>query len=94
MTIAFLFENCLEFGTSLGNGTIHLALGNKDSKITTVEACQNTYNYTTNEFKITSEVEQFFERNEIMAKISQNTPFKAFPKAQMQMDFVDHIYAL
>jgi len=47
-----------------------------------------------NEFKITSEVEQFFERNEIMAKISQNTPFKAFPKAQMQMDFIDYIYTV
>lgn len=35
-------KNILEFGTSLGIGTLHLYNGNKNSKITTVEACPNT----------------------------------------------------
>jgi len=33
----------LEFGTSLGIGTIHFALGNKEAEITTIEACPNTH---------------------------------------------------
>jgi len=39
-------ENILEFGTSLGVGTFHFHLGNKTSKITTVEACPETYKFT------------------------------------------------
>jgi len=35
-------KNILEFGTSLGIGTIHLKAGNSTSKITTVEACSET----------------------------------------------------
>ena len=35
-------QNVLELGTSLGIGTIHLALGNSDANITTVDACYNT----------------------------------------------------
>ncbi len=38
----YQFKNCLEFGTSLGIGAIHLALGNSSSQIVTVEACENT----------------------------------------------------
>ena len=38
----YSFTNCLEFGTSLGIGAIHLALGNPNTTITTVEACENT----------------------------------------------------
>ena len=33
----------LEFGTSLGIGTIHFALGNHRAEITTIEACPNTF---------------------------------------------------
>lgn len=35
-------QNSLEFGTSLGVGTVHFALGNPISNITTVEACKTT----------------------------------------------------
>ncbi len=38
----YSFTNCLEFGTSLGIGAIHLALGNPKTTITTIEACENT----------------------------------------------------
>ncbi len=37
-------KNILEFGTSLGIGTFHLASGNNSGKVTTVEACENTLN--------------------------------------------------
>jgi predicted O-methyltransferase YrrM len=37
-------ETILEFGTSLGIGTIHLASGNPTSSIRTVEACAETRN--------------------------------------------------
>lgn len=40
-----LYYDCkkvLEFGTSLGVGTVHLALGNKNAQITTVDACLET----------------------------------------------------
>jgi predicted O-methyltransferase YrrM len=36
-------KNVLEFGTSLGIGTICMASGNKESHITTVEGCPNTH---------------------------------------------------
>lgn len=42
MTKHYQFKNCLEFGTSLGIGTTYLHLGNPNSKITTIEACENT----------------------------------------------------
>jgi predicted O-methyltransferase YrrM len=35
-------NSILEFGTSLGIGTIHLQKGNPSSKITTIEACNET----------------------------------------------------
>jgi predicted O-methyltransferase YrrM len=35
-------KSVLEFGTSLGVGTLHLALGNPNSKIITVDACEET----------------------------------------------------
>ncbi len=38
----YQFKNSLEFGTSLGVGSIHLALGNSNTKVTTIEACENT----------------------------------------------------
>lgn len=38
----YKFNNILEFGTSLGIGSIHMQLGNKSGNIVTVEACNNT----------------------------------------------------
>jgi predicted O-methyltransferase YrrM len=35
-------KNILELGTSLGIGTIHLAAGNREAKVTTIDACRNT----------------------------------------------------
>ena len=47
----YQFENILEFGTSLGIGSIHMQLGSKTSKITTVEACENTRELALSNFK-------------------------------------------
>ena len=35
---------CLELGTSLGIGSMHLSLANLKSNVITIEACENTYN--------------------------------------------------
>jgi predicted O-methyltransferase YrrM len=35
-------KNILELGTSLGLGTIHLATGKPEAKVTTIDACKNT----------------------------------------------------
>ena len=39
----FEFQNVLEFGTSLGTGTLHLHLGNPLAEINTIEACKETF---------------------------------------------------
>lgn len=39
-------KHILELGTSLGIGTLHFHLGNPKSKITTIEACPETLNFT------------------------------------------------
>ena len=44
-------KTVLEFGTSLGTGTIHFALGNPNSQVTTVEACPETFNLAQENFK-------------------------------------------
>lgn len=41
----------LEFGTSLGIGTIHLSIGNPEANIVTVEACTETRNEALKNFK-------------------------------------------
>lgn len=46
----FKFENILEFGTSLGLGTIYFSLGNPLSTITTIEGCSNTRNVALRNF--------------------------------------------
>jgi predicted O-methyltransferase YrrM len=59
----YQFDSCLEFGTSLGIGTLNLALGNKKSEIITVEACENTYNFTKSEFEKLRVKNVLFRRN-------------------------------
>ena len=44
-------ENILEIGTSLGLATSALALGNLDTKITTLEGCKNTLAVAQNQFE-------------------------------------------
>ena len=39
-------KKILEFGTSLGVGTLHFHLGNPESQITTIEACTETLRFT------------------------------------------------
>ena len=39
-------KKILEFGTSLGIGTLHFHLGNLESQITTIEACPETFYFT------------------------------------------------
>lgn len=39
-------KNILEFGSSLGFGTLHLRLGHKNSDIITIEGCSNTHAFT------------------------------------------------
>jgi predicted O-methyltransferase YrrM len=41
----------LELGTSLGMATYAMALGNPNSKITTIEGCPNTSNFSKSQFK-------------------------------------------
>ncbi len=43
---SFQPKKILEFGTSLGIGTLHFHLGNPESQITTIEACPETLNFT------------------------------------------------
>lgn len=47
----YKFNNILEFGTSLGIGSIHMQLGNKLGNITTIEACKNTRNLALSNFE-------------------------------------------
>lgn len=42
----FKFKSILELGTSLGMGTYAFALANPSSKITTIDGCPNTLDYT------------------------------------------------
>ncbi len=44
-------KRILEFGTSLGIGTIHFSKGNSDSNIVSIEACQATRNEALANFK-------------------------------------------
>lgn len=47
-------NQCLELGTSLGIATYAMALGNPKSKITTIEGCPNTSEFTKSQFKALS----------------------------------------
>lgn len=52
----------LEFGTSLGIGTVHFALGFKAAKITTVEACKHTHDVAKSTFS-NSKIENILSVN-------------------------------
>ena len=47
----FKLNSVLELGTSLGMGTYAFALANLNSKITTIEGCKNTSNFTESQFE-------------------------------------------
>lgn len=47
----FKLNAVLELGTSLGMGTYAFALGNKNIKITTIEGCKNTSNFSESQFQ-------------------------------------------
>lgn len=47
----FKLESVLELGTSLGMGTYAFTLANSNSKITTIEGCKNTSNFTKSQFQ-------------------------------------------
>ena len=47
----YQLENVLELGTSVGVGTIHLALGQSKANITTIEGCPETHRVATDNFK-------------------------------------------
>lgn len=53
----FEFNNVLEFGTSLGIGTMNLHLGNPTSKIISLEACPETYGFTFNQLNQFSNIQ-------------------------------------
>ncbi|MFM8243516.1 MAG: O-methyltransferase, partial [Crocinitomicaceae bacterium] len=45
-------EKIVEFGTSLGVGTLHMHLAHKSAEITTVEGCKNTHAFTLKNFPL------------------------------------------
>ncbi|MFD1064131.1 O-methyltransferase [Winogradskyella litorisediminis] len=47
----FKLKNTLELGTSLGVGTQALVLGHLENKITTIEGCAETFNFTKQQFE-------------------------------------------
>lgn len=66
-------KEILELGTSLGVGTTYMALGNPNARITTIEACPNTF---------VKAIENF-QNTEISEKIqSVNTTFTEFLKQE------------
>jgi predicted O-methyltransferase YrrM len=71
----FEFNNVLEFGTSLGIGTLNLHLGNPTSKIISLEACPETHRFTSrqlNQFPNIQLINQTFEH---FLNESQNQKF-------------------
>ena len=51
LTTHFQPKKILEFGTSLGVGTLHFHLGNPSAKITTIDACPETARFARNYLK-------------------------------------------
>jgi len=68
----FNIKNILELGTSLGIGSLYMALASKTVQITTIEASKNILNFTKNKFKnlgikninfLESDFDTFFDEN-------------------------------
>lgn len=70
-------KNMLEFGTSLGIGSLHFALGNPTMHIQTIEACKNTFNIANQTFKSTH-LNNIFAKNETFDHYLANNPKETF----------------
>ena len=71
----FEFNHVLEFGTSLGIGTLNLHLGNPTSKITSLEACPETYQFTSSQLKPFQNIQLINQTFEHFLNESQNQIF-------------------
>ena len=71
----FQFNNVLELGTSLGIGTLNLHLGCKKSKITSLEACPETYQFTSSQLKPFSDIQLINQTFEHFLTESKNHNF-------------------
>ncbi len=71
----FQFKNVLEFGTSLGIGTLNLHLGNPKSKIISVEACPETHRFTSSQLRPFPNIQLINQTFEHFLNESQNQIF-------------------
>jgi predicted O-methyltransferase YrrM len=71
----FQFKNVLEFGTSLGIGTLNLHLGNPTSKIISLEACPETHRFTSSQLSHFSNIQLINQTFEDFLNESQNQFF-------------------
>ena len=71
----FEFNHVLEFGTSLGIGTLNLHLGNPTSQIISLEACPETYQFTSSQLNPFSNIQLINQTFENFLNESQNEKF-------------------
>lgn len=71
----FKFNNVLEFGTSLGIGTMNLHLGNPTSKIISLEACRETHRFTSSQLNQFSNIQLLNQTFDKFLNESQNQKF-------------------
>lgn len=71
----FEFKNVLEFGTSLGIGTLNLHLGNPAGKILSLEACPETYRFTSSQLSQFSNIQLINQTFEDFINESKNQIF-------------------
>jgi predicted O-methyltransferase YrrM len=71
----YQFKNVLEFGTSLGIGTLNLHLGNKSSNIVSVEACPETHRFTSSQLNTFPNIQLINQTFEHFLNESQNEKF-------------------
>ena len=71
----YQFKNVLEFGTSLGIGTLNLHLGCKTSKITSLEACPETHRFTSSQLNAFPNIQLINQTFEDFLNESQNQKF-------------------